>query len=406
MRVETRAVSRASRPALAPLWDELARRYAASDRPVATVVLSGLDRDARAALADLLGIDRLPAATCRVSTARVAEALGLEATDDNLRALVEELRGPIVNRAAERQAARAGRDGLWAWLAGEVALGGLDGWVTRLRRAGVPRGDVDAHRDRLRGVLGVLCRLPAEDVLLSVLARETLGDPHGLDRGRWAATVVLDAVATSRGKAPPSTAEEARALWTEVGVVADALSSTVLVVGLRTTGVDPLATFLGASASGGEPAVVTLAQLQRWPVDSVEATDVYVVENPSLVADAAARGPVLAPLVCTSGWPNVAVLTLLRQLVACGAELHHHADFDPSGLEIVRLLADRVGARPWRMTAADYLAAAAGSATTLVGTVPDTPWDPELSDAIRATRSVVFEEDVRAELLGEIGCVV
>src|SRR6266478_1723025 len=44
------------------------------------------------------------------------------------------------------------------------------------------------------------------------------------------------------------------------------------------------------------------------------------------------------PLVCTSGWPNVAGLTLLRQLAAGGSRLHLHAGWDGPGLGIVQLL--------------------------------------------------------------------
>ena len=90
-------VGQARRAELDPLWDELARRMGASGRPVTAVTLQGLAEGSRRCLADLLGAERLPAATCRVRTAAVASALGLDA--GGLRALVEGLRGPLSNRA-------------------------------------------------------------------------------------------------------------------------------------------------------------------------------------------------------------------------------------------------------------------------------------------------------------------
>jgi uncharacterized protein (TIGR02679 family) len=233
-----------------------------------------------------------------------------------------------------------------------------------------------------------------------VFARQAVGDPHGLDHGRALAGLVRDALAARVGVAPPQTAEETRALWAGAGVAADALSPVVLTLGLRSTGDDPIGAALGVMASAGEPIALTLAQLQRWPV-VCEVPGVLVVENPSVLAEAAHLGWGGPPLVCTSGWPTVAVVTLLRQLASSGATLRGHADFDPSGLEIVRMLVDRVGLRPFRMGRADYLAAIAGSPTSIVGRVPETPWDPLLGEEMQHRGAVVYEEDVRTTLLGE-----
>jgi uncharacterized protein (TIGR02679 family) len=176
------------------------------------------------------------------------------------------------------------------------------------------------------------------------------------------------------------------------------LSPTVLVLALPLRGRSPLAQMLSAMARRAEPAAVTLAQLRRWP-PSVRAPVVHVFENPTMLAEAARgnwNGP---PLVCTSGWPNVAVVTLLRRLVSCESKLFLHCDFDPTGIEIAGWLAERVGATPWRMNAPDYERAVARSTVAITGRVPDAPWDPYLGDAMRRHRRAVFEEDLRAQLL-------
>src|SRR5205823_6425373 len=104
-------------------------------------------------------------------------------------------------------------------------------------------------------------------------------------------------------------------------------------------------------------------------------------------------------LVCTSGWPNVAVMTLLRQLGAAGVVIRCHADFDPPGILIVRHLTARVGAEPWAMREADYVGVANRSGVAFSGSVADTPWDPALAPAMRSIRKVVFEEHVAGSLL-------
>lgn len=398
------------RPDLAPLWDELARRFSEGGEPAA-VTLRGLSPPQRQALADLLGDDRLPGAMTRLRVARLATAAGVDGPG-GVRSLTEAFRGPLTDRAALRRARQASRAQLWAWLTDEaLAIPLLSGdpngalaWVGGLRSAGILGGDVEAHRRRLGAVLAALAALPADATSLAGFANDLLGDPHALDRGRWVAAAVLDAVAAVTGRPRAADAESVRALWEEVGVVPDPLSSTVLVFGLRPQGADPVASYLRSVTVAGEPAVLTLSQLRRWPLSSLPAGAVaYVVENPSLVADAARRCRCGPPVLCSSGRPTVAVVTALRQLAAGGAELRQHADFDPAGLSITGWLASRAGTVPWRMTAADYRSAARPGGTPLPAAAPPTPWDPGLAEAMSATGVVAYEEDIRAGLLDAMG---
>lgn len=398
--------SRLARPELAPVVDELARRYANGDNPVA-VTLRSMPDETRRALADLLGLDRLPPASGRLEVARVVRAVGLS-TIHELRSAVEALRGPLPDRRAVRSADRAARLALWDWLAEQAAdlpLGEpsvwASTWIDRLRSQGA-RGGVEAHRRRLEVAVRVLRALPADGVSLAAFADDHLHDPHALDRGTRLASIVLDAVALSSGAAFAEDAEGARELWESVGVAPDPLSSMVLVIGLRGSAAAPLGPWLDAAADAGEAVVLTLSQLRRWPVSPLSAGEVaYVVENPSVLAEAARQGWDGPPIVCSSGQPTVAVSTLLRQLRAAGASVRQHADFDAAGVGITSWLAARAGTRPWRMTAEDYLAAVdrRDASVPTVGPVPPTPWDPSLSEAMEQAGVVVYEESLRAGLL-------
>lgn len=173
----------------------------------------------------------------------------------------------------------------------------------------------------------------------------------------------------------------------------------MLTLALRPQGDNPLATMITALSGASEPASLTLSQLRRWPVVPEAGTDIYVFENPSIVAEAAARNWISPPIVCSSGWPNVAVLTLLRQLKAGGATLFLHADHDPKGLGIVQLLAERVGGTPWNMPPAPY--------TTLHSALPDDGDSPAVTGGTAETlaslgRRSVHEENVRCRLPDEI----
>lgn len=399
---------RLSRRALAPLADELVRRFGDGSDPV-MLSLRHLPAETRHALADLLGRDRLPAAGGTIRVDRLAEALGLDSVAQ-LRVGVESLRGPLPDRRAERRAERAAREWLWAWLADEATTLELFGgnlapqaqrtWVERLRSQGA-RGGVEAHRRRLERALQVLRTLPADGVPLAAFANDILGDPHALDRGKRLAAIVLDAVALAGAMPLAGDAAAARRLWESVGIAPDPLSSTVLVLGLGLEAPPPLGPWLRATRAVGEPVVLTLAQLRRWPLPALPAGErAYVVENPSLVAEAARLGWAGPPIVCSSGRPTVAVVTLVRQLAAGGAEVLQHADFDAAGLAITGWLAARAGTTPWRMSSGEYLAAMSpDSAQPRLSALPPTPWDPSLQATMGQGGRPVYEEGLRTELL-------
>jgi uncharacterized protein (TIGR02679 family) len=401
-----RAAGRLARAELAPLVDELVRRFGDGGAP-ASVALRGLPPDARRAVADLFGTDRVPPGGSRIPVERLLGALGLTSRAE-LREALEAVRGPLPDRRADRQAQRSARDSLWRWLEAESArlslgtAGSLAAWAQAQRAAGA-RGGVEVHRQRLERALAVLRALPADGVALAALAADHAGDPHALDHGRSVAAIVLDAVAAAVGADRPTDAEAARLLWEAVGVAPDPLSSTVMALGLPGGDATPLDRWLAAAAACGEVVVLSLANLRRWPVRPLAPGACAVTfENPSLIAEAAGdwTGP---PLVCSSGRPTVAVVTLLRQLGAGGATLYQHADFDTTGLAITAWLAQRAGTVPWRMTSGDYLAAVAGSGPTTApaGSLPPTPWDPALAEAVRRHGVAVFEEAIRRSLLDD-----
>jgi uncharacterized protein (TIGR02679 family) len=350
-----RARERLASPGFAPIVDELARRLS-EGAPVQVLSISNPPMDTRRAIADLFGAPRYPEIRRpQVRIDRLLAALGLESIDD-LRLAVEALRGPLPDRRAAREEERAAKVSLWEWLLEEAleldlfpseAHAAL--WVTTQRQAGA-RGGTSRHRARLEQAVAVLRELPAEGVSLAVLADKHTGDPHALDRGRSLAAIVLDAIVCAGGLGKPRDAEDVRATWESAGVVPDQLSSTVLALGLPGGDSTPVGRWLTAAAAAGEPVVLTLSTLRRWPRPALPSdSSAFVFENPSVIAEAAREHWSGPPLICSSGRPTVAVVTLLRQLGAGGATLYQHADLDPAGLAITDWLRERAGTTPWQM---------------------------------------------------------
>lgn len=369
------------------------------------VRLGPLDVEQREAVADLFGLARLPGEETTIVLADLDAVLN-EVVGCTAYEVVEQLLGPIGDRAAARRSAIAERNRLWAWLSGHAVIQAqpaLEPWAVATRRNGLVEGSVERTRALLDQALCVLRELPTAGTPLPVFADTVLGNPHGLDEGTRLHTLVVRALAVLYGVDPPSDAGALRALWDRAGIADDELSSTVLTAGLRiTTEGRAVGHILRICAEAGQAAALTLQQLRACSRIVGAPPRVWVVENPSLLALALARfGVECPPMICTSGWPSSAGVRLLQHLSAGGAELHYHGDFDGEGLRIAANVVARVGAVPWRMSSVDYLAAAGGAGPS-VGRVTPVPWDPDLSAHMIRVGTAVPEERVAGALLDQL----
>jgi uncharacterized protein (TIGR02679 family) len=249
--------------------------------------------------------------------------------------------------------------------------------------------------------LRVLAELPASGVPLPLLADRVLGNTHALDDGTRCAGLVLRALAAIYDVEVPKNAQQRRTLWERAGVADDELSAVVLAAGIRPTGDDVASRILQVCGEAGQAAALTLSQLRVSGDMRRLPADVWVFENPSVLAMALTRfGRSCPPIVVTSGWPNSAVILLLQKLAAVGTGLHYHGDFDGEGLRIAAAVVARTGAKAWRMTSADYLGAVTDGPSA--GRVTEVPWDADLASHLARLGITVAEERVAAGLLDEL----
>jgi uncharacterized protein (TIGR02679 family) len=398
---------------LAPLWRAVHERLS-SGRPVTRVRVGPLDGREQAAVADLLGLSRMPGEYVTVSLAALDQIL-TESVGADTRAVVGRVVGPVGDRARDRQLAAAERAALWEWLDGHPVLArqpALAPWAREVRSAGLIQGSAARTREEVGRALRVLGELPGSGDPLPLLADRVLGDTHGLDEGTRCAGLVQRALAAIYDVDVPENAQQKRALWERAGVADDELSAVVLTAGLWPAGDDVVSQILRLCTEAGQAAALTLGQLRAsgGPAGLAGQTSTsppglpahtWVFENPSVLAMALARfGRRCPPIVVTSGWPNSAVILLLQMLAGAGTRLHYHGDFDGEGLRIAAAVVARTGAEPWRMSSADYLAAV--SQGPPAGRVSEAPWDADLAAHLRRVGIAVAEERVGAGLLDEL----
>ncbi|MEA3160435.1 MAG: hypothetical protein QOD95_1983 [Gammaproteobacteria bacterium] len=404
---------------LAPLRLRMRRYFERVDNGAAGDILqlTQLSAAEHEALALLTGRPSRPSRSARIDVRQLDAALLEAGIAGSLRAALELIDGPIVNRAAHRNSIQAQWDSVTSLGHWHVAL---RDWlqtpaaVRMLKR--LTRQDPATAQQLLERADIVLRRLPTDDVPLSQLAAETLGNAHALDSGEPTATIILAAWRRleSRNTSCANSwdqddeqddvrlpEERVRDIWARAGVLINELARPVLFLNLPVAGHD---TTMGTP---GESAYLSLRRLLRTPpVWAVNGVTVFVCENPNLVAIAADRlGAASAPLVCTDGMPAAAQRTLLNQLERAGARLMYHGDFDWPGLQIANHVMRTWQVHPWRFSAQDYEAAATNAPHTrhdLSGACVAASWDVALMLAMQRHGIVIAEEAVAASLLEDL----
>jgi uncharacterized protein (TIGR02679 family) len=415
-------------PDMAWLVDRVADRIASGTEPAhGTATLADPAPAQRRALELLLGRPpgRGKSLTARLSDVdTVLKDSGI--SPDGLVAAVQALRGPItVRREAETAAEHAWESALEPLDRLAAVRSELTPWLPQARATGLLKrlaADPTSAAELAEQAARVLSALPHPGIVRPILAAQTVGHAHALDDGRPLTALVLSAIRSLTGLATTdtATAEGRRDAWAAVGVAADDLSSRILVLNVPPPHNDGfLSRLLTLGRATGQPLVLTLRDLNSLPTATatdhtiaadLTGTTINVCENPAVVSAAAtALGTTCPPLVCLEGTPSVAANRLLRQLLARGANLRYHGDFDWGGIRIatsVFNLAEHCGtpAAPWRYDSAAYLEAVARKlGTALPQAKPrDTPWDPDLRHHIETHALRVEEEHVIDALLADL----
>ncbi|WP_432984134.1 DUF2399 domain-containing protein [Dactylosporangium sp. CA-233914] len=108
------------------------------------------------------------------------------------------------------------------------------------------------------------------------------------------------------------------------------------------------------------------------------------------------------------GTPSALEIAAISRLTGTGWRIAARADFDEAGVQHVAALLNGVpAARPWRMSAADYLADLASTPTDdrtrlRSETCLDTKWDPALGVAMSDRGLAAYEESLIQRLLADL----
>lgn len=387
--------------ALGVLRARLRRRYgrssAGSILTPSQLTLSRLEPHERRAIEGLLGRRSRQGGSLRVTLAELDDAVARAGLAQSFRHALELIDGPIPDVVAER----AERERAWHASFSQEHHVRISGFLERASARGLVKrlaaGKPELALKMLASASQVLARLPADGVPRSRLAAEALGDAHALDQGRPVATLVL---AVLRGEEE----ERDRDTWARSGVLVNELAAPVLLLNLPAVMDTPAGRLAQTACDLGTPLHLSLRMLLRpTPTWRVRGCDVFVCENPNVVAIAADRyGVDCAPLVCTDGMPSASQIVLLQQLHEQGAMLRYHGDFDWPGLRIANFVIRTFGARPWRMSADNY--APAGHGKALEGPSVAACWDAELAPRMAASGIAVDEEAIADALVGDLAC--
>lgn len=385
--------------------DRLDERRAAGRPLESMVVLDAPTPEERRAVDRLLRRPTTAGSSLTIVPAAVLAELRAAGLSHSWSEILEALRGPADTSAQEAACEAEAWNELWrqATVSGGTTLAE---WLERLRQDGLLKrlcvGNRSDAKRWLDSAIVILLGVPYADEPLSGVAARVTGNSHALDPGEPLATLVLRGLSARFGEPMPADSHTRRDLWGKAGIICDELSAPVLTLGLRLPGTGTLSHLLEAAWQGGMPLHLSTRLLLNadW-VGMRGPSEVYICENPSIVAHAARRlGNKCRPLICVDGEPKTAAWKLLGALQQFRTRFHYHGDFDWAGIEIATRVIARTGAQPWRYGAEDYQAGAATE--DLVGNAVDTPWDCALRSAMMKRGKYVHEEAVAEGLLADL----
>lgn len=380
---------------LSELRARLRKRYelGPADGRLPTIKVGKLNQTERAALASLVGRKGGVATSITIDVSAVDQALSDAGIAPSLRTALELLDGPIAHRETELNRIRDS----WAAVLAGCSHADLIAYLASPLNFGVLKrlsgNQPDSASLICKQTESILGRLPAAGVPRAQIAAEHLGDAHGLDNARPAATLTL---AILRSRSSTDTSDD-RDTWAAVGVLVNELARPALFLNVPCSGL-PVST--------GEPQYASLRSLARRPPDWVVASrSILVCENPNLVAILADQlGTACPPVVCVDGHLGAAQRTILKQLKESGADLRYHGDYDWPGISIANHVIAKYGAVPWHFSAADYVAAAKSVpqlTIPLSGRPIIASWDADLTAAM-ITTGIKIEEEAIAERIIEL----
>jgi uncharacterized protein (TIGR02679 family) len=401
------------KPELARLIKRLKTHYE-HQASVTTIALPSPTLEERKAVANLLGKRVSRARSIRITISELETVIQNGKLAPDLRSLVETLQGPLRNlvteKAIQQQSWQAVYDNVkTASSEIENETWDIENWLAQIAKTGLlkrlAKGDPNTALQLLQQTLSVLRTLPGKGQTLSTLAANSLGDAHGLDRGRPVATLVKRAIAHSELNTDSEEEERDREIWANAGIlVGGAITSQVLVLNLAVAGKSYSAQILNQAKHHGQPLWLTLRQLVLdTPPWQLEQRTVYVCENPAIIAEAAEHlGANCPPMVCSYGQSGAAFNYLLQHLQDAGARLVYHGDYDWPGITIANSIMQRFAVKPWLFDETAYRLGAKHGKLRLDGKLVNARWDSKLSLAMGEIGLAVPEELVLTQLLDSL----
>ncbi|MEV6929671.1 TIGR02679 domain-containing protein [Dactylosporangium sp. NPDC051485] len=347
-------------PDLAPLWHAIHRRLCAGEsaETINTVRVAQLSRTGVSMLRTWLDTTTSRRRRSAVSVTAAGTVVPLRELLQVLRIdcqalpyLVERATGEqIVNRSLANRASIALREQLWEYAARRLPQ--VPRLVARLRAAGLSDDDTDMRRtiDALADALALVPAIPP--MPLAKLAHDTTRNPHFFDLGTTSGARLVAAIAELTNRAEPTRPDLVRELLAGVGILADRLSATVLLLNVDAIGDGPIDERLRTSAL---PVALTLLDLIATP-PTLAAVPLTVVENPSVLEIALIRQSRIS-LACTSGQLRAVDHVLLQLANRCGVPLRYAGDVDNAGIQIAETVAQLYQAELIAMDATTVAAA-------------------------------------------------
>lgn len=184
----------------------------------------------------------------------------------------------------------------------------------------------------LNNIILLLDNIPSTPTSLSVYSSLT-GDPHYLDLGGHNINLFLRVLSLMKNIEYPNSTIDKISLLEQINVYVDPISNFVITYKMVGNNI------LNELSNKNEVVNLNLSNILSLSSNiDTNPKRVYIFENPSILNS---LKDLNAPMIITSGMPNLSLYKLLDVLERNGNKLYYNGDFDPEGLLIAQKLKDK-----------------------------------------------------------------
>ena len=220
--------------------------------------------------------------------------------------------------------------------------------ILKYNEAKGTNSSLEALKRDFKNIIDALNNLPMLEEsfeMLPTFAARYSRDSHYFDYGTWRGNFLVKGIEYILSKENTSDIESYNDLLLEAGIYKDTLSNNITIYGFNAEkiedGVRIEVPQVNSFVEWEEPLQISLSNMLKVDNFIPISDEIYIFENPSILAGLLSKGIKNKAIICTSGQLNLSAHILIKKLTNY-KKIYYAGDFDFKGIEIAYKLKEKL----------------------------------------------------------------